>query len=145
MLSGHLFLSPGGHRQLMVRGVLPNSSSLMPSTLLTEQTEEQSGAHPLTDDEDDDEDEEEIYQSSDEEEDEEVESLVTDVPEQTILASLMEGKTPHQKCDECSILKKESESTAAIAERMKIKFQHCLCLRTYPQKRKNYAKRKETK
>ena len=82
----------------------------MPSALLTdvastdenssEQTEEQSGAPPLTDDED------EIYQSSDEEADEEDESLVTNIPEQTILASLMEGKTPHQKC-ECSIPKEE--------------------------------------
>ena len=104
----------------MVGGVLPNSSSLMPSALLTdvastdenssEQTEEQSGAPPLTDDED------EIYQSSDEEADEEDESLVTNIPEQTILASLMEWKTPHQKCDECSIPKEESEANAAIAE-----------------------------
>ena len=75
----------------MVGGVLPNNSTLMPSALLTDvtstdenspaQTEEQSGAPPLTDDEDDDDDEEEIYQSSDEEEDKEVESLVTDVPD----------------------------------------------------------------
>ena len=104
----------------MVGGVLPNNSTFMPSALLTdvtstdenfpEQIEEQSGAPPLTDDE------EEIYQSSDEEEDEEVESLVPDIPDQTILAILIEGKTPHQKCDECSIPKEECETNAAVAE-----------------------------
>ena len=92
----------------------------MPSALLTdvvnteenpsEQTEEQSGAPSLTDDEDDD--EEEIYHSLDEED----ESLVTNIPEQTILASLMEGKTPHQKCVECLVQKEESETIAAIAD-----------------------------
>ena len=38
VLSGHPFLSPGGHKQLMVEGVLPNSSSLMPSALLRDVT-----------------------------------------------------------------------------------------------------------
>ena len=54
--------------------------------------------------------------NQDEEADEERESLVTNIPEQTILVSLMEGKTPHQKCDECSIPKEKSEAIAAIAE-----------------------------
>ena len=85
----------------MVGGVLPNNSTFMPSALLTdvtstyenspEQVQEQAGASPLTYDE------EKIYQSSEEEEDEEVESLVPDVPDQTVLASLIEGKPPHQK------------------------------------------------
>ena len=127
VLSAHPFLSPGGHTKLMVGGVLPNSSSLMPSALLTDvtstdesssdQTEEQSGAPPLTHDEDDVEDE--IYQSSDEEADKERESLVTNIPEQTILASLMEGKTPHQKCDECSI-PKDGESQYTESHPVKI-------------------------
>ena len=36
--TGHPFLSPGGHRQLMVGGVLLTSSSLMPSALLRDVT-----------------------------------------------------------------------------------------------------------
>ena len=110
----------------MVGGVLTNSFNLMPTALLTdvtnpeenqsEQTEEQSGAPSLTDDEDND--EEEIYHSSDEEVDEEQEeeNLATNNPEQTILASLMEGKTPHQKCDECLVQQEETETIAAVAE-----------------------------
>ena len=35
---------------------------------------------------------------------------------QTILESLIEGKTPHQKCDKCSIPKEECETIAAVAE-----------------------------
>ena len=66
------------------------------------------------------------------------ESLVTDIPEQTIIASLMEWKTPHQKCDECSIPKEESEAIAAIAETNEEDEDKVstLCLWTYPVKRK---------
>ena len=82
-----------------------------------EQVQEHSGAPPLTDNEDEDDDEEEIYLSSDEEEDEEVESLVPDVPNQKVLASLIEGKPSHQKCHECeTIPNEECETIAAVAE-----------------------------
>ena len=99
-------------------GVLPNSFNNLPTALLTdvtnheenspEQHEEQFGAPPLTDDEDDD--EEEIFHSSDEEEEKQADKI----PEQTILASLMEGKTPIcQNYNEDTVPQEETETIAA--------------------------------